>query len=107
MLFKTKYAGLCVLGAEIFYPPSQKATGVNPWMNARWVPSVALAKEGTLRPSPSEVGYGRRRSEGSARRSVWRGATAVRPWGSTHDLCRYSAAQELTRHPPPAHPSAR
>jgi len=25
------------------YPPSQKATGVNPWMNARWVPSVALA----------------------------------------------------------------
>ena len=83
MLFKTKYAGLCVLGAEIFYPPSQKATGVNPWMNARWVPSVALAKEGTLRPSPSEVGYGRRRSEGSARRSVWRGATAVRPWGST------------------------
>ena len=31
------------------YPPSQKATGVNPWMNARWVPSVALAKEGVLR----------------------------------------------------------
>src|SRR3990172_12642358 len=56
--------------AARLYPPSQKATGVNPWMNARWVPSVALAKEGTLRPSPSEVGYGRRRSEGSARRSV-------------------------------------
>ena len=34
------------------YPPSQKATGVNPWMNARWVPSVALAKEGTLRWVP-------------------------------------------------------
>jgi hypothetical protein len=65
------------------YPPSQKATGVNPWMNARWVPAVALAKVGALRPSPSEVGYGRRRSEGSALRSVWRGATAVRPWGST------------------------
>ena len=66
-------------------------------MNARWVPSVALApglrsrsdcfggvgKGGTLRPSPSEVGYGRRRPEGSALRGVWRGATAVRPWGST------------------------
>ena len=35
-----------------FYPPSQKATGVNPWMNARWVPSVALAKEGALRRVP-------------------------------------------------------
>jgi len=34
------------------YPPSQKATGVNPWMNARGVPSVALAKEGTLRRVP-------------------------------------------------------
>jgi len=47
-------------------PPSQKATGVNPWMNARWVPSVALApglrsrtdcfggvgKEGALRRVP-------------------------------------------------------
>jgi hypothetical protein len=52
---------------RVFYPPPQKATGENPWMNARWVPSVALAKEGVLRPSPSEVGYGRRRSEGSAR----------------------------------------
>src|SRR3990172_9789463 len=83
-----------------FYPPQQKATGVKPWMNARWVPSVALApglrsrsdcfggvgKEGTLRPSPSEVGYGRRRSEGFARRSMWRGATAVRPWASTGQL---------------------
>jgi uncharacterized protein (DUF433 family) len=35
-----------------YYPPSQKATGVNPWMNVRWVPSVALAKEGTLRRVP-------------------------------------------------------
>src|SRR3989304_7704774 len=34
---------------------------------------------GTLR-SLGEGGYA---SEGSARRSVWRGATAVRPWGST------------------------
>ena len=34
---------------------------------------------GTLR-SLGEVGYA---SEGFARRSVWRGATAVRPWGST------------------------
>ena len=34
------------------YPPSQKATGVNPWMNARWVPSEALAKEGALRRVP-------------------------------------------------------
>ncbi len=58
------------------YPPTQKATGTNPWtpvgqslwrrtMNARWVPSVALsptlhssgdgvAKEGTLRQVPPE-----------------------------------------------------
>jgi hypothetical protein len=35
-----------------FYPPSQKATGVNPWMNARWVPTVALAKVGALRRVP-------------------------------------------------------
>jgi hypothetical protein len=34
------------------YPPSQKATGVNPWMNARWVPAVALAKVGALRRVP-------------------------------------------------------
>ncbi len=67
------------------YPPSQKAMGVSPWMNARWVPSVALARDGTPRPSPSEVGYGRRRSEGSAPRSVWRGATAVRLWDSTRN----------------------
>jgi len=41
---------------EATYPPSQKATGVNPWMNARGVPSVALAKEGSLRRvSPYEV----------------------------------------------------
>ncbi len=82
---------------RVFYPPPEKATRVNPWMNARWVPFVALVpglrsrsdcfggvgKEGVLRPSPSEVGYGRRRSEGFAQRRVWRGATAVRPWGST------------------------
>ena len=54
----------------MFYPPSQKATGVNPWMNARG---------GTLR-SLGEGGYA---SEGSALRRVWIGATAVRPWGST------------------------
>jgi hypothetical protein len=43
---------------EVVYPPSQKATGVNPWMNARWVPSVALAKEGTLRRVPPYEGCG-------------------------------------------------
>src|SRR3990172_3080362 len=32
-----------------FCPPSKKATGVNPRMNGRWFPSVALAKEGALR----------------------------------------------------------
>ena len=42
----------------LFYPPSQKATGVNPWMNARWVPSVALAKEGTLRRVPPDEACG-------------------------------------------------
>jgi len=40
------------------YPPSQKATGVSPWMNARWVPSVALAKEGTLRRVPPDDACG-------------------------------------------------
>jgi hypothetical protein len=44
--------------AVAFYPPSQKATGVNPWMNARWVPSVALAKEGTLRRVPPHEACG-------------------------------------------------
>ena len=52
------------------YPPAQKATGVNPWMNARWVPSRSLGEGGCA-------------SEGSARRSVWRGITAVRLCGST------------------------
>ncbi len=33
----------------VFYPPSQKATDVNPWMNARRVFSVALVKEDMLR----------------------------------------------------------
>jgi len=92
------------LRIENFYPPAQKATGVNPWMNARWVPSVALApglrsrsdcfggvgKEGALRPSPSEVGYGRRRSKGSARRPVW-SPTAVRPWGAPHNEREHTA----------------
>jgi hypothetical protein len=47
-------AGVDKDGEVIVYPPSQKATGVNPWMNARWVPSVALAKEGTLRRVPPD-----------------------------------------------------
>ena len=41
-----------------FYPPSQKATGVKPWMNARWVPSVALAKGGTLRRVSPDHAFG-------------------------------------------------
>ena len=44
--------GFANLWGRIYYPPSQKATGVNPWMYARWVPFVALAKEGTLRRVP-------------------------------------------------------
>src|ERR1700693_1661196 len=43
---------------------------------------------GTLR----SLGEGGCASEGSARRRVWRGATAVRPWGSTLDQqsrCRF------------------
>ena len=32
-----------------FYPPSQNATGVNPWMNAERVSDVALAKADMLR----------------------------------------------------------
>jgi hypothetical protein len=50
------------------YPPSQKATGVNPWMNAKRV---------TLR-SFSEVGYA---SAGFAEASE--DATAVKPWSFT------------------------
>ena len=40
------------------YSPSQKATGVNPWMNARWVPAVAWAKGGTLRRVPPDEACG-------------------------------------------------
>jgi hypothetical protein len=46
------------LGVIEFYPPPQKATGVNPWMNARWVPPVALAKEGVLRRVPPDDACG-------------------------------------------------
>ena len=44
-----------VLTTLILFPilPSfAESPGVNPWMNARRVPSVALAKEGTLRRVP-------------------------------------------------------
>ncbi|MCD6413375.1 MAG: hypothetical protein J7L54_04445, partial [Elusimicrobia bacterium] len=51
-----------------FYPPSQKATGVNPWMNAKRVTRCSLG----------ESGYA---SAGSAEECG--GATAVKPWGST------------------------
>jgi hypothetical protein len=50
------------------YPPSQKATGVNPWMNAKRV---------TLR-SLGEGGYA---SAGFA--EVCEDATAVKPWSFT------------------------
>src|SRR3990170_422657 len=43
---------------EVCYPPSQKATGSNPRMNARGVPSVTLAKEGTLRRVPPDEACG-------------------------------------------------
>ena len=35
-----------------FLPSFVESPGVNPWMNARRVPSVALAKEGTLQRVP-------------------------------------------------------
>src|SRR3990170_8470110 len=41
-----------------FYPPSQKATGVSPWMNARRVPPVALAEERSLRRVPPDEACG-------------------------------------------------
>jgi hypothetical protein len=44
--------------AARFYPPSQKATGVSHWMNARRVPSVALAEEGSLRRVPPDEACG-------------------------------------------------
>jgi len=40
-------------------PPSQIATGVNPWINARWAPSEASAKEGTLRRVPPHEAWER------------------------------------------------
>jgi hypothetical protein len=40
---------LSTLREAVIYPPSQIATSVNPWKNARRVPSVALAKDDTLR----------------------------------------------------------
>ncbi len=43
-----------------FYPPLQKATDVIPWMNARRIFSVALAKEDMLRRvAPDEACGGR------------------------------------------------
>ena len=53
----------------LLYPPSQKATGVNPWMNAKRV---------TLR-SFSEAGYA---SAGFAEASE--DAMAVKPWSFTY-----------------------
>jgi len=53
------------------YPPSQKATGVNPWMNAKRV---------TLR-SLGEGGYA---SAGFA--EVCEDATAAKPWSFTPQL---------------------
>ena len=45
----------CENEALPFYPPSQKATRVNPWMNARWVPFRSLGERrvrfGGFRPS--------------------------------------------------------
>ncbi len=29
-----------------FYPPSQRATGINPWMNAMWVTLRSLGEGG-------------------------------------------------------------
>jgi len=51
-----------------FYPPSQKATGVNPWMNAKRV----------ILHSLGEGGYA---SAGFA--EVCEDATAVKPWSFT------------------------
>ncbi len=63
-----------------FYPPSQKATGVNPWMNAKWVSSVALAEEDTLRHAAHRLWPTGRRV---APTKCVEGATGVSPWGST------------------------
>src|SRR3990172_10363101 len=49
---------------------------------------------GTLR-SLGEGGYA---SEGSARRSVWRGATTVRPWGSTRGGFTAETKEQYTEH---------
>ncbi len=45
-----------LLGAAVaIYPPSQKTTGVSPWMNATVGPAVALAKVGASADSAEEM----------------------------------------------------
>src|SRR5574341_2211287 len=52
-----------------FYPPTQKATGVSPWMNAR----------SGYPPKP----WRRRVCFGGLRRNMGEEATAVKPWSFT------------------------
>src|SRR3990172_12241755 len=73
------------------YPPSQKATGVNPWMNARWVPSGALAKEGTLRRVPPYEACGevpRPQGRGAPRLGAFASPSSLRGLQSVF-VCRW------------------
>ena len=54
--------------AASFYPPSQKATGENPWMNARRVTLRSLGEGGYASAGFAELGED---------------ATAVKPWSFT------------------------
>jgi len=67
------------------YPPSQKTTGVSPWMNVTVGPAVALAKVGASADSAEEM-------KDTTGVNPWRlhsfpkntdaGAAPVRTWGS-------------------------
>jgi hypothetical protein len=60
------------------YPPSQKATGVNPWMNAKRVTLRAYSAEVASATKAGSLGEGGYASAGFA--EVCEDATAVKPW---------------------------
>jgi len=66
---------------KIFYPPSQKATGVNPWMNAKRVTLRAYSAEVASATKAGSLGEGGYASAGFA--EVCEDATAVKPWSFT------------------------
>ena len=69
------------LNSGFFYPPSQKATGVNPWMNAKRVILRAYSAEVASATKAGSLGEGGYASAGFA--EVCEDAMAVKPWSFT------------------------